>query len=147
MLLTTLPTDLIYDILLALDDRTSLAAFVCCSRQLNDAFKTHPNAALRQVVCNEIGMDIKVLPYAWTYLMFLGDAQLPGGVASPIENVTPGLEDSLTVALTSYSVAGLKQGHSVVQGMENSYSIRYGIPLSLFVSECRSQVQRGTCFT
>ena len=131
MLLTTLPIDLIYDILLMLEDRKTLAAFVSSNKYLNQAFKTHPNAALRQVVCNEIGMNIHVLPYAWAYLKCLGDALVLGNVATPVTHISPDIEDSLTTGVSSYYLMGLREVHDFVNIMAKYYSVRYATFASL----------------
>lgn len=121
MLLTTIPTDLLHDIFLMLDDRSTLAAFITTSRLLHEIFKAHPNAILRQVVCNEIGhgMDIQVLPYAWA------------NVNSQYEMETEELlrrdmlpQESLIISITPQMVWNLKIVHARVQGLAKHYSIR-----------------------
>lgn len=125
MLLTALPTDILHDILLTVDSRKALASFILSSRCLNEVFKLHPNSTLRQVVCNEIGMDIRVLPYAWAHLRYLGNARLPVEMTPPIKNTIPGLGESLTMSVTPYTFLGLKQGHQFVSYMAQYYSIRF----------------------
>jgi hypothetical protein len=124
MPLAILPTDLIHDILLKVDNRKTLAAFISGNHHLNGVFKTHPNSLLRQVFCNEIGMDIRVLPCAWAHLRCLGDAQLPLDMTPPVRNTLPGIKASLTVSVNPYVLTGLKQGHQLVSRMAQYYSIR-----------------------
>jgi hypothetical protein len=122
MLLTTIATDLIHDILLFLDGRRTLAAFISANRLLYEVFKANPNSILRQVICNEIGMDIRVFPYA------LAGLKSQRGFDTPEESMVSDREsqpqDYLTVALTPYSFMVLKDIHSAVCKMTKYYSIR-----------------------
>lgn len=125
MLLTALPTDIIHDIFLRLNSRKSLISFILSNRLLNDVFKSHPNSTLQQVFCNEIGMDIRVLPYAWAHLKCLGDPWLPEDTIPPVRKSLLSLKDSLTAAVSQHTLVGLKQGHQLVCRMAQYYSIRY----------------------
>jgi hypothetical protein len=115
MLLTTIPTDLIHDIFLMLDDRTTLAAFIATNRLLYETFKAHPNAILRQVVCNEIGMDIRVLPYAWASINSHFELE------TMEKDIQP---QSLIILLTPWGCGRLENVHDTVQGLAKHYSIR-----------------------
>jgi len=118
MLLTTIPTDLLHDIFLTLDDRTTLAAFITTNRLLHEIFKAHPNAILRQVLCNEIGMDIHVLPYAWANINSQYEAETEL-MERDIQS-----QETLISSLTTQKVWGLKKNHATVQRLAKHYSIR-----------------------
>jgi hypothetical protein len=119
MLLTTIPTDLIHDIFLMLDHRKALAAFVSTNRLLREVFKAHPNAILGQVVCNEIGMDIQVLPYAWATVDSVhvtNRSELKGKKIQP--------QDPLIISLVPRTFMFLKQDHRMARNLAKHYSIR-----------------------
>jgi hypothetical protein len=119
MLLTTIPTDLLHDIFLMLDDRTTLAAFIATNRLIHEIFKAHPNAILRQVVCNEIGMDIQVLPYAFATI----NSQYKGYMEKLMEKYMQP-QESLVISLTPGKVWHLKTANTRVQRLAMHYSIR-----------------------
>jgi hypothetical protein len=119
MLLTTIPTDLLHDIFLMLDDRTTLAAFITTSRLIHEIFKAHPNAILRQVVCNEIGMDIQVMQYASATI----NSQYKVETEELMErDIQP--QESLVISLTPEKVWRLKTINTTVQRLAMHYSIR-----------------------
>ena len=124
MPLLALPIDVLQEILLALETRKCLAAFISSHRRLNRVFKAHPNSVLRQVVCNEIGMDIHVLPYAWGYLKCLSDRHSQLESIPFIVEVEPGLETSLTVSLKQSTFLELVKGHKCMNNLAKEYSIR-----------------------
>jgi hypothetical protein len=119
MLLTTIPADLLHDIFLTLDDRTTLAAFIATNRLIHEIFKAHPNAILRQVVCNEIGMDIQVLPYASATINSQYELETEELMESDVQP-----QESLVISLTPQKVWRLKDAHAMVQGLAKHYSIR-----------------------
>jgi hypothetical protein len=123
MLLTTIPTDLIHDIFLMLDDRRTLTAFILTNRLLYEVFKAHPNAILGQVVCNEIGMDIQVLPYAWATIdsQF---AQYNYGQREALMRRDIKSKESFVVPLTLWKFMPFQKSHSIVQSWAKHYSIR-----------------------
>jgi hypothetical protein len=122
MLLTTIATDLIHDILLFLDSRRTLAAFISANHLLYEVFKANPNSILRQVVCNEISMDIQAFPYA---LASLKSQESMDSREEPMDfDIESQSQGSLTIILTPYSFMALKNTHYAVCKMAKHYSIR-----------------------
>lgn len=122
MLLTTIATDLIHDILLLLDSRRTLAAFIVANRLLYEVFKANPNSILRQVICNEINMDIQVFPYALASIKSQDRIDTPEKLMDSDIELQP--QDHVTVVLTPYLFMALKDIHYAVCKMAKHYSIR-----------------------
>jgi hypothetical protein len=122
MLLTNIPTDLIYDIFLLLDSYRTLVAFVTTNRLLYEIFKAYPNVVLRRVLCNEIGMDIQVLPYA------LATINSPSNLLNTEESMERDkqLQESWIIRLRRLEakVWNLKTAHATVQGLAKHHSMR-----------------------
>jgi len=122
MLLAALPTDLIHALFLVLNGRKTLAAFLSTCRHLYEVFKAHPNSILRQVVCNEIGMDIQVLPYAWAALITrCHEDRLERAMSLDPEYRS---QESLTISLTPWLFERLKETDERMHKMAKYYSIR-----------------------
>jgi hypothetical protein len=122
MLLTTIATDLIHGILLFLDSRRTLAAFISANRLLYEVFKANPNSILRRVVFKEINMDIQVFPYASATLKSQEAMDSP---EEPTDfDIESQSQDYLTAILTPYSFMALRKTHNAVCKMAKHYSIR-----------------------
>jgi hypothetical protein len=118
MLLTNIPTDLIYDIFLLLDSHVTLTAFITTNRLLYEIFKTYSNVILRRVLCNEFGMDIQVLPYAWATF----SSQQRGTEEIMEGDIQP--QKHSIIGLTPFGLYELKAIHATVQRLARLYSIR-----------------------
>jgi hypothetical protein len=119
MLLTNIPTDLIYEIFLLLGRHRTLAAFIRTNRLLYEIFKAHSNAILRQVLCNELEMDIQVLPYAWATI----NSQQGLETEKIMEGDIRPQEYSIT-RLTRSRIGDLNTAHETVEHWAKLYSIR-----------------------
>jgi hypothetical protein len=119
MLLTNIPTDLIYEIFLLLDRHITLAAFITTNRLLYESFKAHSSAILRQVLCNELEMDIRVLPYAWAAI----NSQQGLETEKIMEGDIRPEEYSIT-RLTRSRICDLSTAHETVERFAKLYSIR-----------------------
>lgn len=119
MFLTNIPTDLIYGIFLLFDSHRTLVAFITTHRLLYEIFKAYSKVILPQVVCNETGMDIQVLPYAWATIYSQYRLETKELTGRGIQPQTP-----LTTQRTPWTVWYLKPTHAIMQCLAKHYSIR-----------------------
>jgi len=120
MLFTDIPTDLIYDIFLLFDSHRSLLAFIKTNRLLYGIFKAYSNVILPQVVRNETGIDIQVLPYAWATVHSQYGPPTEELREREIQTQKPGP----LIQRIHLKVQYLKSTHAIMQGLAKHYSIR-----------------------
>jgi len=119
--ITTLPTDVIHEILRSCVSRMDLFATIQLCKHIYAGWEEHPNTILRTVVCTQLDMNEDTFPLAFGAVLHWERAR--ENESWPHKALLT-KDELLPTRLNYLRFMGLKLGHTTVTRLEREFSQR-----------------------